>query len=139
MVLLIGFEATAAPASSPSALPAWSTTQAQANRYVSAHGLRAFAGGYSEDGLEFWTFPLQLVSGYALDFVRPGAPSLPGITVLTSVEVDPFGVTRLYTGPDFQVRERIATRAKHRGVLVRYSVQGRATWNFGSTSVRPST
>jgi len=124
LLLLIDFEVSAASVSSQSALPVWSTTQAQSNRYVSAHGLRAFAGGYSEDGLEFWTFPLQLVSGYALDFVRPGAPSIAGITVLTSVEVDPLGVTRLYTGPDFRVRERITTRAKHPGVLVRFTVQG---------------
>jgi len=125
LVLLIGLEVSATPASSVSALPVWSTTQAQANRYVSAHGLRAFAGGYSEDGLEFWTFPLQLVSGYALEFVRPDAPAIAGITVLTSVEVDPLGVTRLYTGPDFRVRERITTRAQHPGVLVRFSVRGR--------------
>ena len=32
-------------------LPVWSTTMAQQNRYVSAHGIRGFAGGYSEDGL----------------------------------------------------------------------------------------
>ena len=45
-------------------LPVWSTKLAQPNRYISAHGIRGFAGGYSEDGLEFWSFPLQLVSGY---------------------------------------------------------------------------
>src|SRR3954466_5463171 len=48
-------------------------TSAMPNRYISAHGIRGFAGGYSEDGLEFWSFPLQLVSGYYLSFVLPKA------------------------------------------------------------------
>jgi len=52
--------AAAAAKSQPvSDLPVWSTTLTQPNRYISAHGIRGFAGGYSEDGLEFWSFPLQ--------------------------------------------------------------------------------
>src|SRR5438270_10470041 len=86
--------ASAAKPAPVSDLPAWSTTLTQPNRYISAHGTRGFAGGYSEDGLEFWSFPLQLVSGYHLSFVLPKAPSLSAITMLTSVEFDPFGVTR---------------------------------------------
>lgn len=133
LLLITGAGVAMASASMPSTekprpahgLPVWSTTQAQPNRYVSAHGLRAFAGGYSEDGLEFWTFPLQLVSGYALDFVRPGASPIPAITMLSSIEVDPLGVTRVYTGPDFRVSERITTHAKKPGVLVRFRVEGR--------------
>ena len=66
--------AAAAAKSQPvSDLPVWSTTLTQPNRYISAHGIRGFAGGYSEDGLEFWSFPLQLVSGYHLSFVLPKA------------------------------------------------------------------
>jgi hypothetical protein len=130
-VLLFGVGASAEPAApsaaasrSQSELPVWSTTQAQPNRYVSVHGLRAFAGGYSEDGLEFWTFPLQLVSDYALEFVRPGAATVSGITVLSAVEIDPLGMTRIYSGPDFQVREHITTRGTHPGVVVRFTVEG---------------
>ncbi len=69
----------AASATEPEAafdLPVWSTTLTQPNRYISAHGIRGFAGGYSEDGLGFWSFPLQLVSGYHLSFVQPKAPSI---------------------------------------------------------------
>ena len=130
-VLLFGIGASAEPAApsaaalpSQSDLPVWSTTQAQSDRYVSVHGLRAFAGGYSEDGLEFWTFPLQLVSDYVLEFVRPGAATVAGITVLSSVEIDPLGMTRIYSGPDFQVREYITTSNKHPGVLVHFRVEG---------------
>jgi hypothetical protein len=96
---------SAASAAKPAPdLPVWSTTLTQPNRYISAHGIRGFAGGYSEDGLEFWSFPLQLVSGYQLSFVLPKAPSVSAITMLTSVEVDPLGVTRIYTAPDFRIR-----------------------------------
>jgi hypothetical protein len=45
--------------------------------------------------------------------------------MLTSVEIDPLGVTRIYTAPGFRVRERIATHAKDPGVLVRFMVEGR--------------
>ena len=120
---------SAAPAarSQPlSDLPVWSTTLTQPNRYISAHGIRGFAGGYSEDGLEFWSFPLQLVNGYYLSFVLPKAPSVPAISLLTSIEVDPLGVTRIYTAPDFRVQERVTTHAEDPGVLVRFIVEGRS-------------
>jgi hypothetical protein len=58
--------------------------------------------------------------------VLPKAPSVSAITILTSVEVDPLGVTRIYTAPDFRVRERITTHAEDSGVLVRFSVEGRS-------------
>jgi len=107
-------------------LPLWSTIQTQPNRYISAHGIRGFAGGYSEDGLEFWNFPLQLVNGYHLSFVLPKAPPASAISILTSIDVDPLGVTRVYTAPDFRVREHITTHAEEPGVLVRFSVDGRS-------------
>src|SRR4051794_1863344 len=106
-------------------LPVWSTQLAQPNRYISVHGIRGFAGGYSEDGLEFWSFPLQLVSGYQLRFTLPQAPPVSAISMLTSVEDDPIGVTRIYTPPDFHVRELITTSAEEPGVLVRFTVEGR--------------
>jgi len=106
-------------------LPVWSTDRAQPNRYISAHGIRGFAGGYSEDGLEFWSFPLQLVSGYQLRFALPKAPIVSANSMLTSVEADPLGVTRTYTTPDFRVREHITTHAEDPGVLVRFTIEGR--------------
>jgi len=119
--------AAAAAKSQPvSDLPVWSTTLTQPNRYISAHGIRGFAGGYSEDGLEFWSFPLQLVSGYHLSFVLPQAFPVSAISILTSIEVDPLGVTRIYTAPAFSVRERITTHAEDPGVLVRFTVESRA-------------
>ncbi len=112
---------------------------AQPNRYIAAHGIRGFAGGYSEDGLEVWTFPLQLVNGYRLSFVLPKAAPVSAITILTSVEVDPLGVTRIYTAPDFRVRERIATHAEEPGVFVRFSVEIVVTFTFRFNFSHPST
>src|SRR5258707_8372526 len=133
LLLLSSFDSaqeshSAASATEPeaaSALPVWSTTLTQPNRYISAHGIRGFAGGYSEDGLEFWSFPLQLVSGYHLSFVLPQAFPVSAISILTSIEVDPLGVTRIYTAPAFSVRERITTHAEDPGVLVRFTVESR--------------
>jgi hypothetical protein len=39
--------ASAAMPQSAEDLPVWSTKVAQPNRYISAHGIRGFAGGYS--------------------------------------------------------------------------------------------
>ncbi|HVK50389.1 MAG TPA: hypothetical protein VM469_01460 [Pseudoxanthomonas sp.] len=128
-VLLCGFSwlaQAAQPASSPSALPRWSSDQARENRYVAVHGLRAFAGGYSEDGLEIWSFPLQIASHYQLEFVIPGQPPQAGIGVLQSVDVDALSLTRIYQGADFRVREILYTHASYPGVRIRYEVEGRS-------------
>ncbi|MDQ6646227.1 MAG: hypothetical protein M3Y93_03200 [Pseudomonadota bacterium] len=110
----------------PPGLPVWSTHQARSDRYVSAHGLRAFAGGYSEDGLEVWAFPLQIGSRYGIDILPSGKAPVPGISVLDSVAVDPLGVTRTYVGAGFRVLERITTHARQPGVLVSFRVEGSA-------------
>ncbi len=117
---------SAQPATPPgaNAWPVWSIGQPRENRYLSMHGLRAFAGGYSEDGLEFWTFPLQLVSDYRLAFVIDGRNE-EALAHLASAEVDPLGVTRRYAGPGFVVSERIETRGRHPGVIVRYQLEGK--------------
>lgn len=106
------------------ALPVWSTDQARQDRYVAAHGLRGFAGGYAEDGLEFWAFPLQIVSGYHLEFLADGR-AVHGLEVLEGVDVDPLGVTRRYRAPGFRVTERIQARGRLPGVLVSLRVEGR--------------
>lgn len=105
-------------------LPVWSTDQARQDRYVAAHGLRGFAGGYAEDGLEFWAFPLQIVSGYHLEFLADGR-AVHGLEVLEGVDVDPLGVTRRYRAPGFRVTERIQARGRLPGVRVSLRVEGR--------------
>ena len=107
-------------------LPFWPVERPHKNRYLSVHGLRAFAGGYSEDGLEIWTFPLQLVTGYALDVVRADGSSVRGVEALTSASVDPLSMTRVYRGTDFQVEERMDTRERLPGIRILYRVHGPA-------------
>jgi hypothetical protein len=105
-------------------LPVWSSDQARQDRYVAAHGLRGFAGGYAEDGLEFWAFPLQIVSGYQLEFLADGR-AVRGLDVLEGVDVDLLGVTRRYQGDGFRVVERIQTQGRLPGVGVSLRVEGR--------------
>lgn len=104
-------------------LPVWSTDQARQDRYVAAHGLRGFAGGYAEDGLEFWAFPLQIVSGYHLEFLADGR-AVRGLDVLEGVDVDPLGVTRRYRGDGFRVVERIQAHGRLPGAGVSLRVEG---------------
>lgn len=113
-------------ASSGAELPSWSSQDARRDRYVSVHGLRAFAGGYSEDGLEFWAFPLQIASGYQLDFVIPDQATVAGIDVLQSVDVQAASLTRHYAGKDFRVSETLYTQGQLPGVRVSYQIEGRA-------------
>ncbi len=113
-----------APASPAERLPLWTVAQASPDRYVSVHGLRAFVGGYPEDGLEIWTFPLQLVSGYAVDVVRRDETSMPATALPTSVTVDPLRLTRTHDGPGFRLHERIETRGKLPGARIRFRIEG---------------
>ena len=124
-LLWLGAGAWPAHADETAALPAWTIEDARQDRYLAVHGLRAFAGGYSEDGLEFWAFPLQIVSDYRLQFVAPSG-IVDGLGLLERVDVDPVGVTRHYRGPDYRVREYIFTHAQLPGVQVRYEIEGRA-------------
>lgn len=107
----------AQPVGAAHGLPVWSTDQARQDRYVAAHGLRGFAGGYAEDGLEFWAFPLQIASGYQLEFLA-GGRTVRGLDVLEGVDVDPLGVTRRYRGEGFRVIERIQAPGRVPGVGV---------------------
>ncbi len=106
-------------------LPTWTLPDARQDRYLAVHGLRAFAGGYSEDGLEFWTFPLQIVSDYRLQFVTPEGV-VDGLTRMEQVEVDPVSVTRHYRSAGYRVRERIFTHARLPGIKVSYEIEGDA-------------
>ena len=75
LALLLGFAAgpaLAAPAS-PAPAPGDTTWTADANgpgRFVSAHGRRSSVMGYPDAGLEVWSWPLQLLSGYQVRFPR---------------------------------------------------------------------
>ena len=101
----------------------WSTDSSGPARFISVHGRRAAIFGYSEDGLEVWAYPFQILSGYKVNFRRPGATSeISGQAVLRRIEYRPMSVTRIYAGSDFIVHERIFVPLDESGAIIRYDV-----------------
>src|ERR1700722_2547253 len=102
---------------------AWTTDSTGPRRFISVHGRRAAIFGYSEDGLEVWTYPVQILSGYAVTFRPQGtATGIDSQTLLRRVVYSPEAVTRVYAGPDFIVREKLFVPLDEPGVIVRYEV-----------------
>src|SRR5579864_1310083 len=104
---------------------AWSTDSTEPARFISAHGRRAAVFGYSEDGLEVWAYPFQILSSFKVSFRPEGAAtSIDGQAVLRRIIYSPESVTRIYTGPDFVIRERIFVPLDEPGAIIRYEVAG---------------
>ncbi len=102
---------------------AWTTESTGPRRFISVHGRRAAIFGYSEDGLEVWTYPVQILSGYAVTFRHQGTTTgIDGQTVLRRITYSPEAVTRVYAGPDFIVREKLFVPLDKPGVIIRYEV-----------------
>ena len=79
--------------------------------------------GYASSGLEFWAYPLQIISGYELGFRSGGDTSeISGSSLLQRVTYDPEGITRTYIGPDFIVRERLFVPLDKPAILLTYTV-----------------
>ncbi|HEX4468060.1 MAG TPA: hypothetical protein VH080_00900, partial [Gemmatimonadaceae bacterium] len=104
----------------------WSAAETKEGRFVVVPGEQAFVGGYSTPGLEVWTYPLQLVHGYWVSFRAEGDTSeIDGRSTLRSVEHTPIAATRVYTGPDFTVRERIFVPITRPAAAITYAVDSR--------------
>lgn len=104
---------------------AWSTEAAEPSRFVSVHGRRGAIFGYSENGLEAWAYPLQILSGYRVSFLQHGAATeIEGQAVLRRIVYSPEAVTRIYAGPDFTVREKLFVPLDLPGAIVSYDAQG---------------
>ncbi|HEY5756721.1 MAG TPA: hypothetical protein VIU34_12910 [Steroidobacter sp.] len=92
---------------------------------MAAHGRRAGIFGYSENGLEIWAYPLQLVDSFNVSFRQhDGTTEIPGRTALRRIEYRPESVTRIYVGPDFVVREKLFVPIDAPAALVTYEVEG---------------
>ncbi len=92
--------------------------------FLSAHGRRAWAGGYANGGMEVWAGALQIASDVHAEFRRAGDVSLiAGNSIVSNIEVNPSYVSRTYTGPDFSVEEQISVPLNERAVLFRYTVR----------------
>ncbi|TMN16855.1 hypothetical protein [Pseudoxanthomonas sp. X-1] len=104
-------------------MPSWTVTAPVQERFLAAHGLRGFAGGYGSDGLELWSFPVQIASGYRLEFLHGDGTPLAAADAPVAATLDPFGLTRSYAAPGLRVSERIEARDTLPGVRVRLRVE----------------
>lgn len=126
--LTISLLAVCAAAQSPSADPssslALSTSAVAPQRFIAAHGRRAFVDGYANSSLEAWVYPFQLLSGYRAAFRPQGATTpIPASSLLIRVIYEPDAITRVYLGPGFTVRERIFVPLDQPGAILTYQVQ----------------
>lgn len=93
------------------------------HRFLASHGSRAVLMGYPETGLEFWAYPLQIVSAYQIGFRPEGASSeTAGRDLLSRVIATPESVTRIYAGPDYVVRETLFVPLDQPAGLLEYQV-----------------
>jgi glycogen debranching enzyme len=108
-------------ASAISTLPSFSSTHTQ--RFLASHGRRGVLMGYPQAGLEFWAYPLQLVSGYQIGFQSESAATeTDARTLLSRIVETPESVTRIYTGPDYVVRETWLVPLDQPAAILRYEV-----------------
>ena len=102
----------------------WSTDSTGPRRFISVHGRRAAIFGYSEDGLEVWAYPVQILSSFSVSFRQQGATTgIDGQTLLRRIIDSPEAVTRIYAGPDFIVREKLFVPLDEPGAIIRYEVE----------------
>jgi glycogen debranching enzyme len=102
-------------------LPSFSSTNTQ--RFLASHGRRGVLMGYPQGGLEFWAYPLQIVSGYQIGFQSESAATeTDARTLLSRIIETPESVTRIYTGPDYVVRETLFVPLDQPAAILRYEV-----------------
>src|SRR5690348_6646825 len=126
VLTFLGFCASLGACPSRAAEPlTWEVASAQPSRFVAVHGRRSAVFGYSENGLEVWAYPLQLVDSFSVAF-RPqqGTTAIDGRAILRRIEYRPESVTRIYVGHDFVVHEKLFVPLDAPGAIVSYEVDG---------------
>jgi len=104
----------------------WSSDSAPGGRFLAVHGRRSATFGYSQNGLESWAYPLQILTSYGVSFRQPdGVAEIDGNSILRRIEYRPEAVTRIYVGPSFVVREKIFVPLDEPGTIITYEVEGR--------------
>lgn len=127
LVLFVAIATLSAP---PAAQPeanlnslTWSTDSVGPARFVSVHGRRAAVFGYSQDGLEVWAYPFQILRDYRVSFCLQGTnTTVDSQRVVRRIIYSPEAVTRIYAGSDFIVRERIFVPLDEAGAIFHYEV-----------------
>ncbi len=115
----------ASDAASPLAPLEWSTDSPGPRRFVSVHGRRAAIFGYSQDGLEVWAYPVQILSSLLITFRPQGATTgIDGQAILRRIVYSPEAVTRIYAGPNFVVREKLFVPLDEPGAIITFEVDG---------------
>ena len=103
----------------------WSSDSAPSSRFLAVHGRQSATFGYSQNGLESWAYPLQILTSFGVSFRRPDAVTeIEGNAILRNIVYSPQDVTRIYVGPDFVVREKIFVPLEQPGTIITYEVQG---------------
>lgn len=95
-------------------------------RFVAAHGHAGLIEGYATTGLEAWVYPFQIFKNYRPFFRIAGAGNpIDAATLLTAIEYRPESITRIYTGHDFTVREKLFIPIDSFGGIITYSVESK--------------
>jgi hypothetical protein len=103
----------------------WSTEAIGPRRFIGVHGYRSAIFGYSQNGLEVWAYPVQILSSYSAAFLQRGATrEIDGQAILRRIEYRPESIVRVYVGPDFVVREKLFVPLDAPGALVSYETEG---------------
>jgi glycogen debranching enzyme len=101
-----------------------STDSVAPRRFVAVHGRRSLIMGYPEGGLEVWTYPLQILSGYQIGFRPVGATTeSDGRSILRRITYTPDYVIRTYIGPNYIVREKLFVPLDRPGAILSYEVE----------------
>jgi glycogen debranching enzyme len=101
-----------------------STDASAVQRFVAVHGRRAVLMGYSEQGLEAWAYPFQILSDYRIGFRPQGSTTeTDGRLLLRRVIYRPESVTRMYIGPNFIVNEKLFIPMDQAAAIVTYNVE----------------
>ncbi len=100
-----------------------STDASAAERFVAAHGQRAVLMGYSQQGLEAWAYPFQILSGYRIGFQPQGTTSeTDGRALLCRLIYSPDSITRVYIGSDYIVYEKLFVPIDQAAAVISYRV-----------------
>ncbi|MBL8269565.1 hypothetical protein, partial [Steroidobacter sp.] len=109
----------------PDALGSWSIESSPTSRFVAVHGRRAGVFGYSDQGLEVWAYPIQVVDNYNVSFrAQNGTTLIEGRSLLRRIEYSAEAVTRVFVGPDFVVREKLFVPVDQASAVLVYEVAG---------------
>jgi glycogen debranching enzyme len=92
-------------------------------RFIAAHGRRGMVDGYAAEGVEIWSYPFQILSGYRVAFLPHGATTpIHGEQILSRVTYEPASIARTYLGPGFIVHEKLFVPLDEAGAILSYQV-----------------